>query len=217
MDLSEGAGAALSRQPCQLQAMGGFMSTGFRLLGVFTLFTALSLLAGCSVSTRDNEGKESKDVDIRTPLGSLSVHKGGLDPKETGMALYPGSQAKSSTSDDDDAAANVNISSSIFGLKLAVLKYQTSDPPDKVLSFYRKEMARYGKVIDCTGGFNMNFHRHEKDAEVTCSDHHSDHDYKQELRVGTENNQRIVAVKPSGKGTEFVLVYVRAHDEKDTM
>jgi hypothetical protein len=53
---------------------------------------------------------------------------------------------------------------------------------------------------------------------VTCSDDGRSHEsYKQELKVGTENNQRIVAVKPSGKGTEFVMVYVRAHDEKDTM
>jgi hypothetical protein len=112
----------------------------------------------------------------------------------------------------------VNISSSIFGVKLAVLKYQTSDPPDKVLAFYRKEMSRYGKVIDCSGGFNMTFHHHDDDSEVTCGDHGgTDHNYKQELKVGTENNQRIVAVKPSGNGTEFVMLYVRARDEKNTM
>ena len=64
----------------------------------------------------------------------------------------------------------------------------------------------------------MAFHHHDKDAEVTCDDHSgSDHEYKEELKVGTENNQRIVAVKPSGKGSEFALVYVRAHDAKDTM
>ena len=55
-----------------------------------------------------------------------------------------------------------------------------------------------------------------KDAEVTCSDRTgSDHEYKEELKVGTENNQRIVAVKPSGSGSEFVLVYVRAWEHKD--
>jgi hypothetical protein len=196
------------------------MSTGFRPLLVFAALCALLMLAGCYVSTRNSDkedGKESKDVDIRTPLGSLSVHKGGLDPKETGLALYPGSQVKSDTKDDGDSGANVNISSSLFGLKLAVLKYQTSDSPDKVLNFYRKDLSRYGKVLECSGGFNMAFHRHDRDSEVTCEDHASNHEYKQELKVGTENNQRIVAVKPSGKGTEFVLVYVRAHDEKDTM
>lgn len=194
------------------------MSTGFRPLLVLTALLNVLVVAGCYVSTRDNGDKESKDVDIRTPLGSLSVRKGALDPKETGMPLYPGSQPKASGSDDENSA-NVNISSSLFGLKVAVLKYQTDDPPDKVLAFYRKEMSRYGSVVDCTGGFNMKFDRRnrEKDAPVTCSDHGSGHDYKEELKVGTENNQRIVAVKPSGKGTEFVMVYVRAHDQKDTM
>jgi hypothetical protein len=179
---------------------------------------AMALLSGCTVSTHEDNGKDGKDVDIRTPLGSLSVRKGPMDPKETGLAAYPGAQPKVSKDDDDDSSANVNISSSLFGMKLAVLKYQTNDPPDKVLGFYRKEMSRYGKVLDCTGGFNMSFHRREKDSEVTCDDHGgSGRGYRQELKVGTENNQRIVAVKPNGKGTEFVMVYVRAHDEKDTM
>lgn len=188
-----------------------------RFLATVTL-ASFFLLAGCRVSTHEEEGKEGKDVDIRTPLGSLTVHKGPIDPKETGLAAYPGAQVKTST-DDDDSGANVNISSSIFGMKLAVLKYQTSDPPEKVLDFYRKQMSHYGKVIDCTGGFNMTFHHRDRDADVTCGDHEgpNPHHYKQELKVGTENNQRIVAVKPNGNGTDFVMLYVRARDEKDTM
>jgi len=195
------------------------MSIGLRELRVIAALAALFVLAGCSVSTRDSkDGKEGKDVDIRTPLGSLSVHKGALDPKETGLALYPGSQPKTSRDEDGDSSANVNISSSLFGMKLAVLKYQTNDSPDKVLGFYKKEMSRYGNVIECSNGFNMSFHRHERDAEVSCDDHGGNrHDYRQELKVGTENNQRIIAVKPNGQGTEFVMVYVRAHDDKDTM
>lgn len=193
------------------------MNIRLRYMQVGLLLASLFLLAGCKVSTHEEKGKQGKDVDIRTPLGSLSVHSGPGDPKETGLALYPGAQVRTS-GDDDDSGANVNISSSLFGMKLAVLKYQTADPPEKVLDFYRKEMSRYGKVIDCTGGFGMTFHHHDKDAEVTCGDHEGrDHDYKQELKVGTENNQRIVAVKPSGNGTDFVMLYVRAQDEKDTM
>jgi hypothetical protein len=195
------------------------MKSGLRLL----LIPALALLlclGGCSISShhgdKNSEGPE-KDVDIRTPFGSLSVHSGNPDPKETGLSVYPGAQVKVAHDKDGDSGANVNISSSLFGMKLAVLKYQTGDPPDKVLSFYRKDMSRYGKVVDCNGGFTMNFHRHDQDAEVTCGDHGADHEYRQELKVGTENNQRIVAVKPSGNGTEFVMLYVRAHGDKDTM
>src|SRR5262249_18295640 len=178
----------------------------------------LAALVGCSISTTKDSGTgKDKNVDIRTPFGSLSVKQGASDPKETGLAAYPGAQIKSD-SDDHEGSANVNISSSFFGLKVVALKYQTSDAPDKVLGFYRKEMSRYGKVIECTGSFNMNFHRHDKDADVSCDDNHgSDNDYKQELKVGTEHNQRVIAVKPSGAGTEFAMVYVRAWGEKDTM
>ena len=176
----------------------------------------VAALAGCSISTsKDNETGKDKNVDIRTPFGSLSVKQGASDAKETGLTLYPGAQIKKDM--ENDGSANVNISSSFFGLKVVALKYQTSDAPDKVVGFYRKDMSRYGKVIECTGGFNMNFHRHERDAEVSCNGHDGDHEYKQELKVGTEYNQRVIAVKPSGTGTEFAMVYVRAWDEKNTM
>ncbi|MFI5106362.1 MAG: hypothetical protein ACHP79_15675, partial [Terriglobales bacterium] len=148
-------------------------------------------------------------------------HKGSTDVKDTGLAAYPGAQIAKDTGfdHDGDSSANVNISSSLFGLKVVVLKFQSSDPPEKVLTFYRKDMSRYGKVVDCTGAISMNFHRHDSDAPVTCDDHGGSHEnYKQELKVGTENNQRVVAVKPKGSGSEFALVYVRAHgDEKDTL
>lgn len=172
-------------------------------------------LSGCSISHSKDGGQ--KDVDIRTPLGSISVHKGVSDPKATGLALYPGAELKKDMG-DNEGGANVDISSSFFGVKVVALKYQSNDSPDKVLTFYRKEMARYGKVVDCTGGFNMNFRHRDQDAEVTCSGHAgSGHEYKEELKVGTENNQRIVAVRPSGSGSEFALVYVRAWDDKSTM
>ncbi|HMF89159.1 MAG TPA: hypothetical protein VKL40_00840 [Candidatus Angelobacter sp.] len=184
-----------------------------------TLCMGLALVAlnGCSVSTHhDSASGQDKDVDIKTPLGSLSVHKGATDPKDTGLALYPGAQLKKDM--DGEGGANVNISSSFFGVKVVALKYQSNDAPEKILAFYRKDMAKYGKVLDCGGGFSMNYHRRDKDEEVTCDrDHGSGHDYSQELKVGTENNQRIVAIKPSGSGSEFALVYVRAWDDKSTL
>ena len=172
---------------------------------------------GCSVSTHENEKGKKNDVDIRTPFGSLSVREGHTDVKDTGLALYPGARAKQDT-DDEHHSANVDISSSLFGVKVVAAKFESDDSPDKVLAFYRKEMGKYGKVVDCTGGFNLNFHGHrDRDAEVTCEGHDSGHEYKEELKVGTESNQRILAIKPKGSGSEFALVYVRTWDSKDTM
>jgi len=178
---------------------------------------SLIALTGCSITTHEKDNGKKDDVDIRTPFGSLSVKEGATDIKDTGLSPYPG--ARVATSDDDDRhhSANVNISSSLFGLKVVALKFQSDDPSDKILAFYKKDMGKYGNVVDCTGGFNMNFHHHDKDAEVTCDNHSgSEHGYKEELKVGTENNQRVIAVKPSGNGTEFTLVYVRAWGNKDT-
>jgi len=173
-------------------------------------------LAGCSVSTHDKGDGKKNDVDIRTPFGSLSVKEGSSDIRDTGLSLYPGARMKQD-SNDEHHSANVNISSSLFGLKVVALKYETDDPADKVLGYYRKEMGKYGKVIDCTGGFNMNFHHHDANAEVTCDGRNgSDHEYKEELKVGTENNQRIMAIKPRSNGSEFTLVYVRAWENKET-
>lgn len=180
-------------------------------------FLCLLVIAGCSVTTHDKGNGKKDDVDIKTPFGSLSVKEGASDVKDTGLSPYPGARVAKDDDDDRHHSANVNISSSLFGLKVVALKYESDDPSDKVLSFYRKEMGKYGKVVDCTGGFNMNFHHRDKDAEVTCDDRNgSDHGYKEELKVGTENNQRIVAIKPRSSGSEFTLVYVRAWGGNDT-
>ena len=184
----------------------------FALLGLI----AAMMMIGCSIhASKDEKGKD-KDVDIKTPFGSLSVHKGSSDAKDTGLPLYPGARMKTG-SDNDDDNANVNISSSMFGLKVVAQKFESDDSADKVLGYYASQMGKFGKVITCTGGnTNVRFHRHDKDEPVSC-DGHSGHDYEKELKVGTENNQHVVAVKPSGKGSEFTLVYVRAYDKNDTI
>jgi hypothetical protein len=193
------------------------MVIGYRLPTFFLSGLLALVLAGCTISTRKNSDQKAQndDVDIRTPFGSLSVHSGNVDARETGLAPYPGAQLKKDS--DGDGSANVNIASSIFGLKVVALKFQSDDPPDKVIGFYRKELGKYGKVVDCSGGFNMSFHHHDRDDPVSCDNTDTDHEYKQELKVGTENNQRIVAVRPNGKGSVFAMVYVRAHEQKDTM
>ena len=187
----------------------------------FTAGIGILLLAGCSIHeshSRGEDGGKKENVDIKTPFGSISVREGDTDVKATGLTPYPGARIKSD-SDNHHGNANVNISSSLFGVKVVAVKYQSSDPADKVLGFYRKDMGRYGNVVDCSGHFNfsMKFHHHDKDAEVTCDDDHdSSGEYRQELKVGTRNNQRVVAIKPSGDGSEFTLVYVRAWgDDKE--
>jgi hypothetical protein len=189
------------------------MTTKKRNILMLSTLCAL-VLVGCSIhASKSGEGDRNKDVDIRSPFGSISVHSGRTDAKDLGLPTYPGSRPAQRHGDGEDNA-NVNISSPLFGVKVVVLSYETDDPPEKVLDFYQKPMGKFGTVIQCTGGSNGSFHRHHgKDAPVSCDS--SGNDYAKELKVGTEDNQHIVAVKPRGQGSEFTLVYVRAREETD--
>jgi len=184
---------------------------------LFAALLSLGTLCGCSVKTHENENGKKNDVDIKSPFGSLSVREGHTDVKDTGLPAYPGARLKKDE-DEDRNNANVNISSPLFGVKVVAVKFESDDTPDKVLSFYRKEMGKYGKVVDCTGGFGLNFHGHrDKDAPVTCEGHDSGHEYKEELKVGTESNQRVLAIKPRGSGSEFAVVYVKTWEGSSNM
>lgn len=177
-------------------------------------FLAALALAGCTVrSGKDSAGRE-KDVDIKTPFGSLSVKKGMTDIRDTGLPPYPGARPRKDE-DNGDSNANVNISSSLFGLKVVATKFDSDDAPDKIVAFYQKSLGKFGNVIQCNGGLDVNFHRHDKDDPVTCDG--SGGEFQKALKAGTQNNQHIVAVRSSGSGSTFAVVYVRAWDGKDTI
>ncbi len=183
-------------------------------------FLAAALMFGVSACTmkvdKTADGKD-KDVDIKTPVGNLSVHK-GADAGETGIDVYAKATAKH---DNNEDSANVNLSVPGFGMKVVAATYSSEDSPEKVLSFYRENFKkRYPTMVECKGSFgNVNVHKEKgKDLSrpVSCDSgsHGSD---TVELKAGTEGNQHIVAIKPDGSGTEFKLVYLRmqSKNEKD--
>ncbi len=183
-------------------------------------FMGLLVLIGCSVHTsehKDANGK-SENVDIRTPFGSISVNESSTEAKDTGLQLYPGARPKSG-SRDDKHSANVDISSSMMGIKVVAREFQSEDSPDKVLAYYKKQMDKYGNVIQCSGHFNdrgFTYRKRDFDEPVSCNGSDSNK-AEQTLKVGTESNQHVVAVKPSGSGSEFALVFVRMWNGKQSM
>lgn len=176
------------------------------------LFALAVGLVGCSVRTSSSGDKKDNNVDIRTPFGSVSVHEGNVDARDLGLPAYPGARMRQSRDDDDSDNANVNVSSPFGGVKVVVQKFETDDSPDKVLDFYQKPMGKYGKVIQCSGSYH-GYHHHGKDEPVSCDN--IGNSSEKELKVGTENDQHVVAVKPAGKGAQFTLVYVRAKETSD--
>jgi hypothetical protein len=177
-------------------------------LGITVILALVLVLPACNVKTSKSEDGKDKNVEISTPFGGLKVNN-DADVRDTGLPVFPNSRVKPKEENNDNSA-NVNMSFGKFGLKVVVATYETDASPDKVLDFYRGQIGKYGHVLECKGGSVGNVHMNPSDKgdkELHC-DKEGDSDVV-ELKVGTETLQHVVAVKPSGKGSEFSLVYVR--------
>ena len=110
-------------------------------LGLTLAFAAVLALPGCSVNVKkDSEGKE-KNVDIETPVGGLHVTK-DADVRDTGLSVYPGARRKEQSNDGSETGAHVNISTSLFGIKVVAIEYLSDDPPEKLVAFYKDQLKK---------------------------------------------------------------------------
>jgi hypothetical protein len=173
---------------------------------------ALLLLPACSVNVKKEGNGQDKQVDVNTLFGGVHVSK-QADISDIGLAVYPGAHLKEKDSDGSDKSANVNISGFGYGIKVVALEYESDDAPEKVLSFYKGQLKKYGNVLEChTSHLNLDMNRGHHSAsdskELTCD---GEHGSNVELKAGREDDQHIVAVEPQGKGSSFSLVFVRLH------
>ncbi|MGD0469793.1 MAG: hypothetical protein ABSA54_15545 [Terriglobales bacterium] len=207
-------------------------------LSLGALFAALCVLPACSISGNDKKNGEAH-VDIKSPVGDLHVSE-QADIRDAGLTLYPGAKPAPKDSSDDKKSANVNLSLPGFSLKVVAAEFVSDDAPDKIIAYYNKELPKYGKPIQCHGGWNggqsglqsglqsklqsgiqsgiqsgqVNYEgKDDLSKPVACGNDSSGDAV--ELKVGTGGNQHIVSVKPSGHGSRFALVYVRIHTGKD--
>lgn len=183
-----------------------------------TLVTAAlaTLLVGCTVKV-DDKDKDAKKVDIQTPLANLKVDTSEASA-DNGIPVYPGATPRPEE-DGDKHRANVNIGAMGFGLKVIAAEFVTPDSPEKVKTFYLDKLRKFGTVLECRGtggdhGANGDWKDGEGDKPVTCGDTKGD---GWELKVGTNHNQHLVAVKPDGSGTRFGTVLVQIHGKEGTL
>lgn len=190
------------------------------LRGLAFILTVI-LAATCSTAARAQDSpSQDKNLDIRSSVGDLHVGN-DADARQAGLPLYPGARLKNDEQNSD--RANLSVFTEAFGLKLVVAKYESDDAPARIVDFYRKKLKKYGNVLECHS------HKHAGDVDVHDSkdegkDSNADAPVKcdendgpvVELKVGTENNQHIVAVQPvdSGKGSTFALVYVHTRGKQ---
>jgi len=128
---------------------------------------------------------------------------GKASSKDVGLPIYPGSTLHKDDSSDSQAV-RMGLWGGGSGFKLAVVKMDSADSPEKVAAYYRKALAKYGKVLDCTHPPASADADKESD-KLTCGNDKADVGGFL-FKSGTKEKQHIVNVKPNGSGSTYDLV-----------
>jgi len=179
------------------------MATAFARFPPVTVLVASCLLASCGVNVHRDDGNGAADVDIKTPVGSLSVHT-DVDPPETDLPVYPGARP-SVNRDGSPGNADVSLGSPFFGgVKIVAARFEHDDAPEAIVDFYRDRMKAFGEVTVCRG--NVDFVRRSGARRPICKARTGARQVQ--LVTGTGERHRMVVVEPRGSGAEFAIVYV---------
>jgi hypothetical protein len=158
----------------------------------------------------------SSSTPAQNEKGAGITMAGDADAKDIGLPLYPGSR-RHKEKDEDSPGVNFNLWGSGSGLKLAVLKMESDDSIDKIADYYKKQLSKYGKVLDCSHP-DPNAKNSDKDKDddkskpLTCGDDKPDKDGLL-FKAGTKSDQRIVSIQPAAHGSLFQLLHI-AHWDK---
>jgi hypothetical protein len=186
------------------------------LAAAFAMLLSMPTLPAGAQQT-DN-GSQDKHLDIRSSAGDLHVGN-DANAREIGLPLYPGARLKHD--EHDKNSANLAIFTAAFGMKLVVANYDSDDPPNKLIAYYRDKLKKYGKVIECHtsehgGDVHVNAGKNNSNGsrDVNCDGDNTGNVV--ELKVGTQDNQHLVSVEPSekGNGSTFALVYVHTRGKQ---
>ena len=171
-------------------------------LAMMTLGVAAAVLP---VAAQDNKDKEQKHSNKSVGF----ILSGDATAQDVGLPVYPGAQRRKDTS-DNSSALQMGLWGGKSGFKLVLLKLDSDASPEKVAAFYRKALAKYGKVLDCK----------KSDTKIETDDQGSSHEIHCQddqpvaggftLKAGTKERQHIVGIEPSGSHSVISLVYLEA-------
>ena len=171
---------------------------------LIALLAAIVFLSAGETSLAQNSG-----VDLALHANS------NASAAKIGLPAYPGAGFYKDS--DNDSAADLGLTFNDFHFSLLAANYVTTDSPDKVLSYYRKPLSRYGEVLECNQGNPVGALKVTRSG-LTCGDAQGNGKAKSstghELRAGSPNQFRIVGIDDSHSGsTRFGLVYLELPKE----
>jgi len=153
---------------------------------------------------------------------SLELHTNeNVSASSLGLPHFPTSHSYKGES--KDSAADVGFTFGSFHFRVMTSKYETNASADQVIDFYRKPLARFGEVLECEHGKPVGERKSTKEG-LTCSDTQgphahakADYDSPRQLRSGTPERYRVVAIEASEAGeTHFTLVYLEVPKDDDS-
>jgi len=138
-----------------------------------------------------------------------------------GLPHFPTSHSYKGES--KDSAADVGFTLGDVHFRVMTSQYETNASMDQVIDFYRQPLARYGEVLECEHGKPIGDRKSTKEG-LTCADSRGPHshvkandDSSRQLRSGTPERYRVVAVWPSESGsTNFSLIYLELPKDDDS-
>jgi hypothetical protein len=179
---------------------------GSKRFGIFCgVLSGLALMFASAASAGAPGGAQDED-------GAGLTFSKQASSKEVGLPVYSGAKPHKDEK-DDSPSVQMGIWGSAFGFKLAVMKLESNDAPEKIAEFYKKALAKYGTVLNCSEPSQKPSVKGSNKLE--CGD---DKPEKGGLlfKAGTKEKQHLVAIQANGQGSLFQLVYVEARgDDKD--
>ena len=180
------------------------------LLGVFCVVIGVTAwVPGASAGASSVKGQQDQS-------GAGVMLSKQATAKEVGLPVYPGAKPHKDEK-DDSGAVQMGIWGGSFGFKLAVMKMESNDAPEKIAEFYKKALGRYGTVLNCS---EPSPKASGKDKSGSSNKLECDDDKPEKgglvFKAGTKEKQHVVGIQPNGQGALFQLVYVEARgDDKE--
>ena len=187
-------------------------ATPAKCANIVLALAALLPVTGCHVDANKNSSNEK--VSISTPFGDMSVKTDeNAVGQGVGLPVYPGATLiNKENNGHDDGAADVNMSFGSFHLGVKAVTYRSQDDPGKVLTFYRKNMTKYGTVIECNGQRLVSGSPASTEDGLTCTDdnhrkvHVQEDSSEEQLKAGSRQHQHIVSVIKKDGYTKISLL-----------
>ena len=166
----------------------------------------VTLVAVLPLAAQDQKNSSTQQSSSDNDSIGFNLGK-NASAKDVGLPIYPGARRHVDDA-NDSSALNMGLWGGSAGFKLFVLKMDSSDAPEKVVAFYRKALAKYGTVLDCSNAAGTTSSGDDKSSKKLTCDDDKPKPGEISLKAGTKEKQHAVGVEPNGSGSTFQLVYI---------